>query len=638
MDEQLGRDVDAMLSAGVPEAEIGKYIQEYTSSQPKQNGALEQFGVGTRGVLKGVLDTVSMPAALAQNAVAGLAGKPEWQAGSVGDALSDMIGLPQPSTDGEKNAMRFNEGAASVIPSYITGQGMTKAASPLAQALGKMFMDSPRWQALMGGTSTVASGLAGDNGAGMTGQMLAGVAAPMALGGLTALAPAKNINMAKVDAFKRAIGEVPSLGTVSEGFFAPIMESALSKWPLTASGIHKAWDKADVALRNSVDTAATRVSGTANYPKTQNELGQSLLDSVKRAKTDALNNYGQTWDNSISQYVNMDVPIPTTKQIFADKAIRHTPEAAMRGGVPQAALDALEKGNRMLGGVGSDADTLGAASLGAVKDKRTLLMENISNDNVADTMGVTKAEASRVATALRDDMFAALDQRAPAIAAKLRDIDGEYSAWAKKAERVDRRITSGREPEEVAKKLDPSPLTMGDVIRLKGLLSPREWGAVKAGIMNELPRSNQLETSSASFITKTGKGKGAYRPEVQNELFGNNLDDARLIADGMKKAGATVNRSDSGTQLGAMQFIQGAGLGTSVAALLAGNPAAAAALGLTTLGMPLATKAMLTNPTIVRGFTSRPYQEMLRQLSSASGPMIGRGLMSGLNGQEEGDR
>jgi hypothetical protein len=297
MNEQLGRDVDAMLSAGVPEAEIGKYIQEYTSSQPKQNGPLEQFGVGTRGVLKGVLDTVSMPAALAQNAVAGLAGKPEWQAGSVGDALSDMIGLPQPSTDGEKNAMRFNEGAASVIPSYLTGQGMTKAASPLAQALGKMFMDSPRWQALMGGTSTVASGLAGDNGAGMTGQMLAGVAAPMALGGLTALAPGRSVNMARADAFRRAIGEVPSLGVVSDGGFAPIVEAALAKYPITAGTIGKSWEKSAGALRQATDNAADSVARGQSYPKTQNQLGQSVIDGVKRAKSGALNNYGQTWDN-----------------------------------------------------------------------------------------------------------------------------------------------------------------------------------------------------------------------------------------------------------------------------------------------------------------------------------------------------
>lgn len=602
------------------------------ATQSQGGGNLHKLGVGTRGVLKGVLDTVAFPAAAVQNAVAGMAGRPDWQAGSVGDAVSDMVGLPQAQSGDERFASRFNEGAASLIPAYLSGGLLRGGASPVTRNVGQMLQASPAMQAATGGASVSASGAVGDAGGDPMLQMAAGLVAPMAVGGLASIAPGTNVDMARAGAFQRAIGEIPSLGVVSKGGLAPILESALAKYPVTASTMEKSMGKSVQALRNAVDTAAEKAAGGV-YPRTANELGQEVINAVKRAKGDALDSYSRGWDDSIAQHVNTNVPLENTVDLFANKALRRTPEAAFDRNLlaPQmesaAGREALGRGKSMLGGVWDDALNLDAASLGAVKDKRTVLMEKINGNNVADTMGVSSAEASRVTKTLRDDMFAALDQKAPDVAAKLREIDGEYAKWASKAEKVDSRITGGgREPEQVAQKLEPGPLTLGDVIRLKSLLSPQEWARIRGGIMNELPRSTQGETSAAAYATKTGKGKSAYRPEVKGELFGNDLNDADMIAQGINRIGTQTNTSNTATNLNAVNLL--GGVGGVGSALVTGNHGVAAGIAASLYGIPFSAAKFLTSPAVTKAVTSPTYQSAIQEALLARFPMLTRGLMA----------
>jgi hypothetical protein len=542
MDEQLGRDVDAMLSAGVPPEKIKAYIKSKTATKqqesPQGGTNLQKFGMGTRGVIKGVLDTVAAPAAMVQNAAVNLVGRPDLQAGSAGDAVSDMIGLPRPQTTGEKLATRFNEGATSLIPAFATGGLMAGANSPVTRGIGALFQEAPALQAATGGASVAASGAVADKTDNPYAAMLAGLIAPAAVGAGVTLAPGTRVNMARADAFKRATGgEVPSLGVVSDGGFAPMLEAALAKYPVSAGTMRRGWDKAGEALRASTEDAASRVSG-GQYPRTQNQLGQVILDGVEGAKGRQTGAYESAWNESLEPFVNTNVPLKNTFDLFAQKALRRTPEAAMDvahaagdGLSPQnysaAGREAMGGAQKILGGIWDDSLNLDAASLGAVKDRRTIINEAIKDDRIASTMGVSSADATRVSNALRDDIYATLRTKAPRVADALEQMDGTYADWIKKAERVDKRMTgAGREPEAVAAKTEASSLTLGDVIRLKEILSPEEWGKIRGGIMNEIPRSTQGETSSAAFATKTGKGKSAYRPEVQDMLFGNELDDA----------------------------------------------------------------------------------------------------------------
>lgn len=644
--DELRSQVQRLVESGVPDDEIGAFIRQYSSSveapkQAKQEepSTLQSMGVGLRGAIKGIVDPVASLGAIPINAALAAMGS-EARAGSTGDAWSDVIGLPRATHPAEVAAQRFNEGATSVIPAYLTG-GLLRGAGPTSAAVGESLQASPGMQAAMGAASTSAAGAAEDAGGGALAQMGAGVAAPMVLGGALGLAPGTRVNMARADAFKRANeGVVPSLGVVSDGGFAPMVEAALAKYPVTAGAMQRSAEESRTALANAVANAAERVGG-ANYPKTQNELGQAIIDGVMRARKAASDAYGNAWNAKLEPYVNLDVPLTSTDAIYQEKALRRTPDAAFAraasqspyqtGGDPSAmsaaAREALGGAERMLGGVWKDYKDLGAASLGAVKDKRTVLLENIEKGNVARNFDTTSAEALRVAGGLKDDMFSKLEQHAPDVADDLLKMDSSYAAWAKRAERLDKRMTGGgREPEAVAQKTGAKSLTIGDVIRLRDLLTPEEWGRIRGGIMNELPRSGQGEVSSASFATRTGNGTSAYRPEVKDAIFGNELNDARLIAEGMNRVGANINTSNTAANMNTMHALTGGGVG---GALIAGQPATAAGLAATVYGLPWAASKFLTSPTVTRMATSPAYQNILQEALRARAPMVARGLLSG---------
>lgn len=356
--------------------------------------------------------------------------------------------------------------------------------------------------------------------------------------------------------------------------------------------------------------------------------------------------YNEAWSNNLEPYVNTDVPLKNTLDMFVQKAMRRTPDAAMEkaaeAGAPgnlapqsysAAAREALGGANKILGGVWDDALNLDAASLGAVKDRRTVINEAIKDDRVASTMGVNSAEAERVSSALRDDIFATLDAKAPAVAQKLREMDGSYAEWIRKAERLDKRMTgAGREPEAVATKTEAGNLTLGDVIRLRDILTKDEWAKIRGGIMNELPRSTQNETSAAAFATKTGKGKSAYRPEVQSAIWGNELDDALQIAEGMNRVGANVNTSNTATQLQSMNMLTGGGtLGLAAGGMFP----EAAALAASLYGIPYAAARFATSPAVTRTVTSPSYQNAIQSALRSTTPMMMRGLMSPMSEKQE---
>ena len=248
-----------------------------------------------------------------------------------------------------------------------------------------------------------------------------------------------------------------------------------------------------------------------------------ILDGVEGAKNRRTDAYSQAWNESLEPLVNTDVPLRNTVDMFVQRRCAEPQKQPWRwpqtkeGRLPHSntaqLLEALGGADKILGGVWDDAINLDAASLGAVKDRRTIINEAIKDDRVASTMGVNSAEATRVSNALRDDIFSTLDAKAPDVANKLREMDGSYAEWIKKAERLDKRMTgSGREPEAVATKTEAGNLTLGDIIRLRDILSKDEWAKIRGGIMNELPRSTQNETSAAAFATKTGTGKKRLSP------------------------------------------------------------------------------------------------------------------------------
>lgn len=137
------------------------------------------LGLGTRNVLQGI----TAPQALINplyNAAVDAVGLPSLRADkTAGQAISDALGLPTPQTRGERILSAAEEFAAGGIPFIGAGAALSRAASPVAQGVGKFLAAAPVEQLAGGAAAGAASEAVKENGGDGAAQLLAGIAAGM---------------------------------------------------------------------------------------------------------------------------------------------------------------------------------------------------------------------------------------------------------------------------------------------------------------------------------------------------------------------------------------------------------------------------------------------------------------------------
>lgn len=174
-----------------------------TPDSPKRESSLGRVaGLGARGVLEGVGDTVDMFAAA--NPAMTLArtvgrfvpkvGEAMQKAGRFGERVSDALDLPSPESDGEKLGVAATRGAASVLPTLAVG-GLPSVAKG-APALAKFLTAAPLTQAASGAASGAAVEGVRQAGGGTAAQIAAGLGAglippSLSLGSIGAVRTAK---------------------------------------------------------------------------------------------------------------------------------------------------------------------------------------------------------------------------------------------------------------------------------------------------------------------------------------------------------------------------------------------------------------------------------------------------------------
>ena len=137
------------------------------------------LGLGTRNVLQGI----TAPQALINplyNAAVDAVGLPSLRADkTAGQVISDALGLPTPQTRGERILSAAEEFAAGGIPFIGAGTALSRAASPVAQGVGKFLAAAPVEQVAGGAAAGAASEAVKENGGDGAAQLLAGIAAGM---------------------------------------------------------------------------------------------------------------------------------------------------------------------------------------------------------------------------------------------------------------------------------------------------------------------------------------------------------------------------------------------------------------------------------------------------------------------------
>lgn len=160
-----------------------------TPNTPAQEGgALRSLGLGARNVLEGVGGVVGSVVNPVANLASWIAsGNPNYFK-NPGEAAADVAGFATPQNSGERIRGDIISGASAALP--FLGAGMALQAAGRAPQAAAALSDVPALQAASGGAAGGAMGGARESGAGVPGQLAAGLAAGVTPFGAAALARA----------------------------------------------------------------------------------------------------------------------------------------------------------------------------------------------------------------------------------------------------------------------------------------------------------------------------------------------------------------------------------------------------------------------------------------------------------------
>lgn len=185
-DEVLAYAQKNFKMASAPKAEapakpFGQQLNEFISGAPRQVGLTARYGVEGLGDIFDAV--VGNPARTLAAPVLG--NRPTAR---TGQALADLVGLPEPATAGERvvgEAARLVAGGALPIGA---GAALASRGAGTAANVGRVLASNPAQQLASAGAAGAAGGYTRETGGNEGSQLIAalgaGVAAPLALGGL----------------------------------------------------------------------------------------------------------------------------------------------------------------------------------------------------------------------------------------------------------------------------------------------------------------------------------------------------------------------------------------------------------------------------------------------------------------------
>lgn len=168
--------------AAAPKASkpFGQQLNDAVADVPRQLGLTARYGLEGLG---GMADLVTSPIRAGLNA-AGMNIKP-----GMGQVASDVLGLPQPRTAGERVVGDASRMVAGGLLPIGAGAALARGGSGVAQGVGRMLAANPAQQLASAGAAGAAGGYTRETGGNDTSQLLAslaaGVATPFAMNAAT---------------------------------------------------------------------------------------------------------------------------------------------------------------------------------------------------------------------------------------------------------------------------------------------------------------------------------------------------------------------------------------------------------------------------------------------------------------------
>ena len=404
----------------------------------------------------------------------------------------------------------------------------------------------------------------------------------------------------------------PSLAAVSEPGAISRVEGWLGDTLTGSQFVDRGARAGRTGLQNALDDAASRVAGTPLVPTTPDELGQ-LAKRVADANKQAWRQQASAQADALfNEFGGNPAGLQKTLGWIDTEAAKLAPEAG-------AAFK--RRAEHLIRSELADAGT-GELNVHTLRSLRTRMNQLADDPSTVTTGSVDKGIYSKIANTLKDDIEGALT---PAQRDSFRTYNAEYAKQKGARDLLESALFGSGDTTKIGKALMSPNLSPDTVRAMQEILGQNEFNAIRSGVIRQLgtpgagARIPDGQASPAAFSTLTGRGRGAYQPEVQQAMLGGDLDNVRLIAEGLENASRTMNTSRTGA---ANELFR-----------LARSPAQIAQVGaaalldpITSAAVPAALGFMHTSPAVINALsspTARATAEAIRQLGPRAGTIGG---------------
>jgi len=612
--------------------------------EKKQRTTLDEVGrqVGLT-VRHGVAGVLSLPV-MASDAVTGVIntgadavlgegrGPRFMSAGRAVQNAMSAAGLPEPENATERVVGDITSGMAGAGGMVKGAEVLSKAASPVASAVGKTLSQGAGLQVGSAAAGSGASGVTRESGGGTGAQVAAGLVGSVVAGAggtlkegtirraLRGGEEGRKRVAQNLESFRRA-GTAPTLGQATDSRLHRAAESALAKTPGGAGVIAvRAREQA-----NEMAAAVQKLSDELAPGASAANAGEAISRGINAFKQGFKGVQNKLY-NDLDQHLPKDTPVAVTKtqQALADLNADIPGAPNLSQWFKSAKIQGIDKALQ------ADLDAASAAAANgqvsalpyeAIKKLRTLVGNEIADNSLVSD--VPRSKWTALYGALSDDLGVAATAAGPKAEQSWRWANTYTKTQLERLEQLSS-IVKRDSPERVFNAAIAGTAE-GDTIvkRVINALPKAERREVAAAVLQRLGRATPGQQnamgdafSSETFLTNLSK----LSPAARKTLFGR-TDRAGIeeqVANFAKLAesrrdGGRVFANPSGTAAAEAQLATAGGIGAgAVGSVLTGNPLPLAAA----LAVPLSARAIsktMVNPRLVEQIaTKTPIQDGLQ--------------------------
>lgn len=369
-----------------------------------------------------------------------------------------------------------------------------------------------------------------------------GTVGGVALGGL-GRAASKAFNPMKqeiVQAWRNMGQQIPSVASATGGAGGAIYENALGGMMGAAGRMGSAREAGAIALQDALDTVSSRIAGNA-AASTPYELGSLAKDAASRSKDAFRKRADEVFSDLSAKWNGQRAKLGNTLQ-----AIDDLEAGLMYNGKPtHTSSDLRQRLVKLLENEMAD-NNYGLLTLRGVQNARNRLSKMMKTPGAYDTASMDERQIQYLRNALKADYRAAISD--PADLARL-DAHNQWYSGQKAMRRNLDGIIGKEDAQRLGEALLRSDISPDTVRMLEQVLLPSDFNAIRAGIIRQLGRplssagQGEGQASATSVAKLLGSGKGSYAPETQAALFGQDVADPRLMAQGLSSVERAANSS-----------------------------------------------------------------------------------------------